>query len=209
MKQKFSLQKQMGFTLIELLIVITIIGILATWATSVYTSQIQKARDTTRISDLKALQSSVEQVYQDGSTYPAANTFITQVWIYMNNFPKDGKHAQPCNGSSAANTVDCGLAYITSADANGIQLWAYELSTAFENSGNRTSKAQVDNGNDALRWETWLLTNTAAMNTTVAAGGITTENSGACSLAWALAWAASDVKIVINGNPATAGNQCG
>jgi len=45
----------------------------------VYTSQIQKARDTTRISDLKALQSSVEQVYQDGSTYPAANTFITQV----------------------------------------------------------------------------------------------------------------------------------
>lgn len=50
------LQKK-GFTLIELLVVITIIGILATGATAVYTSQIQKARDTTRINDLKTLQS--------------------------------------------------------------------------------------------------------------------------------------------------------
>ena len=60
-----------GFTLIELLVVITIIGILATGATSVYTSQIQKARDTTRVSDVKALQSAIEQYYQDKSYYPA------------------------------------------------------------------------------------------------------------------------------------------
>lgn len=51
---KISVQK--GFTLIELLVVITIIGILATGAVTVYTSQIQKARDTTRISDIKAIQ---------------------------------------------------------------------------------------------------------------------------------------------------------
>jgi general secretion pathway protein G len=61
-----KLQDKKGFTLIELLVVITIIGILATGATTVYTSQIQKARDTTRISDMKALQSAIEQVYQDG-----------------------------------------------------------------------------------------------------------------------------------------------
>lgn len=61
-----------GFTLIELLVVITIIGILATGATSVYTSQIQKARDTTRINDIKALQSGIEQAYQDNSAYPAS-----------------------------------------------------------------------------------------------------------------------------------------
>ncbi len=59
-----------GFTLIELLVVITIIGILATGAVSVYTSQIQKARDTTRINDVKALQSGVEQYYQDTYVYP-------------------------------------------------------------------------------------------------------------------------------------------
>ncbi|MBT3853722.1 prepilin-type N-terminal cleavage/methylation domain-containing protein [bacterium] len=56
---------KLGFTLIELLVVITIIGILATGATSVYTSQIQKARDSTRITDIKAVQSGVEQEYQD------------------------------------------------------------------------------------------------------------------------------------------------
>jgi len=45
-----------AFTLIELMVVITIIGILATGAVSVYTSQIQKARDSNRITSLKALQ---------------------------------------------------------------------------------------------------------------------------------------------------------
>jgi len=45
-----------GFTLIELLVVITIIGILATGAVSVYTSQIQKSRDSVRLTDVKALQ---------------------------------------------------------------------------------------------------------------------------------------------------------
>lgn len=60
----------------ELLVVITIIiGILATWATAVYTSQIQKARDTTRINDIWAMKSWIEQVYQDKWAYP--NTSIS------------------------------------------------------------------------------------------------------------------------------------
>jgi type IV pilus assembly protein PilA len=46
---------KLGFTLIELLVVITIIGILATGAVSVYTSQIQKARDSTRLTDIGAV----------------------------------------------------------------------------------------------------------------------------------------------------------
>lgn len=45
-----------GFTLIELLVVITIIGILATGGVVGFTSQLQKARDTDRISGLKTLQ---------------------------------------------------------------------------------------------------------------------------------------------------------
>jgi len=65
-----KLQNNKGFTLIELLVVITIIGILATGATATYTSQIQKARDTTRINDIKALQSGIEQVYQDRGEFP-------------------------------------------------------------------------------------------------------------------------------------------
>ena len=88
-----------GFTLIELLVVITIIGILATGATTVYTSQIQKARDTTRISDVKALQSGIEQAYQDASVYPASGAAFSGVAIYTPKFPKD-----PKTGQSTANT---------------------------------------------------------------------------------------------------------
>jgi general secretion pathway protein G len=69
---------KLGFTLIELLVVITIIGILATGAVTMYTSQIQKARDTTRINDQKALQSAIEQVYQDNTEYVHADEFITK-----------------------------------------------------------------------------------------------------------------------------------
>ena len=89
--------KKIAFTLIELLVVITIIWILATGAVTTYTSQIQKARDTTRISDIKALQSWVEQVYQDDWEYPHSNTFFNQVVPYVPKLPSDPKHAQPCN----------------------------------------------------------------------------------------------------------------
>jgi general secretion pathway protein G len=65
-----NLKNKKGFTLIELLVVITIIGILATGATAVYTSQIQKARDTTRINDMETLRAGIEQFYQDKSQYP-------------------------------------------------------------------------------------------------------------------------------------------
>lgn len=91
-----------GFTLIELLVVITIIGILATGAISVYTSQIQKARDTTRINDIEALKSGVEQFYQDKQEYPCAgdpslctpaNAF-TGIIIYTPKIPTDPKTTQ-------------------------------------------------------------------------------------------------------------------
>jgi len=143
-----------GFTLIELLVVITIIGILATGAVTTFTTQIQKARDTTRISDQKALTTGVEQFYQDTSTYPrgardwtsGASTLVTN---YVPSLAEDPKHNQTCNGSR------CGYVYIVAADSVGIVQGAYELSIAFENQGNVTSKAvnTADNGNDAARLE--------------------------------------------------------
>ncbi|NVP17173.1 prepilin-type N-terminal cleavage/methylation domain-containing protein [Candidatus Gracilibacteria bacterium] len=185
-----------GFTLIELLVVITIIGILATGAVSIYTSQIQKARDSTRITSINALKASVEQVYQDASTYPLATSFITQVSVYMENFPKDPKHGQPCN-SFGGGTVDCGFAYVTGNDANGILYGTYELSTAFENTGNVTARAATDSGTDNLRLEIGI--NTSGRDTAVAQDAIT-EQVGACTTAGNLAAAATDL-IIINGNP--------
>ncbi len=148
-----------AFTLIELLVVITIIWILATGATSVYTSQIQKARDSTRINDIKALQGSIEQFYQDESVYPQWWVDwigdLTSVKIYMPNLAEDPKHDQTCNGSR------CGYVYDVWDDDNWIEQWSYEISTAFENSWNISNKANgsVDNWTDDNRYELWVDTN--------------------------------------------------
>jgi prepilin-type N-terminal cleavage/methylation domain-containing protein len=206
MKQKKSLQKkQKGFTLIELLIVITIIGILATWAVAIYTSQIQKARDTTRISDISALKAAVEQVYQDLTLYPASQDFGFNISPYMGTFPADSKHANWCGGSGST-TTDCAYAYISGEDDNHMELWAYELSTAFESSSNRDNKGKKDSGNDLLRWETGITIDTLI---TAVAGSWVTLTKWICTLGGAepSLW---DL-IVIYGNPTgtvTSGNQC-
>lgn len=152
-------QSKKGFTLIELLVVITIIGILAVWAVSVYTSQIQKARDTTRLNDIKALQSWVEQVYQDGSSYPAAdNTFSTWVAVYVPRLPSDPKNWELCNKWDiwASNATPCEYIYEVWPDKNSIIRWQYEISTWFENSWNISAKAAKDWWNDNSRYEVWL-----------------------------------------------------
>lgn len=195
-----------GFTLIELLVVITIIGILATGAVGIYTSQIQKARDSTRITSLNALKGAVEQVYQDSFEYPHSNVFATDVAPYIENMPADPKHGQPCNNFlNATNGVDCGFAYLPADDSNGILYGSFELSTAFENQGNVTSKARDgDNWDDDSRLEIGSLTGTNS--TVVNEDAITTVNGWACTPAGATAgsW---DVLIIINGNPWT--GQCG
>lgn len=120
--------KKSGFTLIELLVVITIIGILATGATTVYTSQIQKARDTTRVNDVKALQSGIEQSYQDKGTYPNAGLVINtsqqgfdDVVKYTPKLPKDPKTGQ----KSANSNFD--YTYAVAGDTNGIPGQSYEV----------------------------------------------------------------------------------
>ena len=153
-----------GFTLIELLVVITIIGILATGATTVYTSQIQKARDTTRINDVKALQAAVEQFYQDVSEYPstdptsAKGKYMTWVITYMPKLPRDPKSWEPCNKGTLATSSWCDYIYAVAHDSNGIEFWEYKISTAFENNWNITGKAAKDWGLAAElnRYEIWL-----------------------------------------------------
>ncbi len=194
-----------AFTLIELLVVITIIGILATGAVNVYTSQIQKARDSNRITDIEALKSSVEQVYQDDSEYPHSDLFFTSVSDYLQNFPKDPKHSQPCNDNWVATWVDCWYAYITDADDNGILYWVYEISASFENKWNLTARAENDSGTDDLRLEIWINLST---NDTKVDRDTITATTWACGIWGAVAAAWTDL-IVINWNPATVWNQCG
>jgi len=125
--------------------------------------QIQKARDTTRISSVSAIQSGIEQFYQDVSEYPVGrNGWLdggqlgssTTVNDYVPNLAEDPKHDQTCNGAR------CGYVYAAGADANGITNGAYEISTAFENQGNIDNKAGNDDGNDADRLEAGLTLST-------------------------------------------------
>lgn len=165
-----KLQNKNGFTLIELLVVITIIGILATGATATYTSQIQKARDTTRINDVKAIQSSVEQSYQDHAEYPD-NTVVAFSWVlrYMDKYPVDTKDYQPSNTSWWAWSDCLWYTYIAWADWNWILLWNYEISTWFEANWNMT-KANSDalwTTNDLNRLEIWTVSWTDFMTSCV------------------------------------------
>lgn len=67
-----SLQrKEKGFTIIELLIVIVVIGILAALVITTFTGIQQRARNTERETDIKALHSQLEAYYAQNGAYPA------------------------------------------------------------------------------------------------------------------------------------------
>jgi len=168
-----------GFTLIEMLVVIAIIAILATGATTVYTSSLQKARDTTRFSDLSTMKSGIEQFYQDGAVYPSLTTF-SGVAVYVPVFPKDPKTGQAGaianTGTTAADPTYLDYSYAVGPDENDVTDQVYKLSAGLENEGNVKSKAWSDGGNDEARFEIGVLgTNGAAL--VVKNKGAVTANS--------------------------------
>ena len=103
---------KLGFTLIELLVVITIIGILAVGAVNVFTTQLQGARDSTRIGDLKIMETALHSHFSDESEYPlqAAMTGAIKPFISKTlSDPKKGKTV--CYGTTGDSDVDCEGAY--------------------------------------------------------------------------------------------------
>ncbi|NCN07041.1 MAG: type II secretion system protein [Candidatus Pacebacteria bacterium] len=63
-----SFRNRKGFTLIELLVVISIIAILVVVGLVSFTDAQRKAKNSQKISDLKALQSAYEQYYSTNTT---------------------------------------------------------------------------------------------------------------------------------------------
>ena len=63
-----------GFTIVELLIVIVVIGILAAISLVAFSSVQAKARDVSRISDLKIIQKAVESYKAINGTYPIGSS---------------------------------------------------------------------------------------------------------------------------------------
>lgn len=150
-----SQNKKIAFTLIELLVVITIIGILAVWATTIFSSQIQKARDSKRTTNIAELKWYIEQAYQDEAVYPDSTSgsgFSGSIGKYTQNMPTDPKSWTACYSWSS-----CDYLYV-SGTKDGIAFAAFEVSTAYENVSNINSTAtnETDNWNDANRFEAWL-----------------------------------------------------
>ena len=142
-----------GFTLIELLVVITIIGILATGATAVYTSAQQKARDSIRQNDVLAVRSAVEQRFGDAAVYPQSTQLYAEIVTngkYMQDTPDD-----PKSGQSDSDTQFVYIYGASQDQYNDVAGQEYEISANFENTGNASSKEvqSADGGNDSKRWE--------------------------------------------------------
>lgn len=85
--------KRLGFTLIELLITISIISVLAVIGLIAYGTFLKSARDARRESDLKFIQSALEQYHGDQKYYPASLTYgqplVFGTKIYINAVPAD------------------------------------------------------------------------------------------------------------------------
>lgn len=82
--------KKRGFTLIELLVVIAIIGLLASVVMVALTSSRAKARDASRVSNLRSLQTALELYAGDHSgKYPIASTWQSQCAGWGSYAPAD------------------------------------------------------------------------------------------------------------------------
>lgn len=125
-----------AFTLIELLIVITIIGILATFVVVSFTSAQQKTRDARRKADLDAIKKALELFQTDtiGGKYPfglGANGGNLTTPGYIKTYPKDpttsvsySYSAMPAggnciSGNNAVDTAGCSTYTLKACLENG------------------------------------------------------------------------------------------
>lgn len=121
-----SKKRQKGFTLIELLVTISIIAILAVIGLAAYGVFTKSARDARRESDLKFIQSALEQYHADQKYYPVSGSLVqgqsftsatgaksplpATPRIYLNNTPVDPLSTQSYLYSSYkdnAGTSEC------------------------------------------------------------------------------------------------------
>jgi len=131
------MKKQSGFTLIELMVVMAIIAILATAGLAAYTGYIKKARDTTRIADLRALNTVVlTDMAADG--LPPADAAALGVAILAQNNGKAIKDPlttkTSCLPGTGTTLVVCEYYYRVCDAGTG-----YALMSSFESDSNRSS----------------------------------------------------------------------
>ncbi len=130
-----SLQrKEKGFTIIELLIVIVVIGILAALVITTFTGIQQRARNTERETDIKALHSQLEAYYAQNGAYPALADLNTTTLKGLDAGALTPPGSSTTPGASAATINQ--YQYLTtpgSCDTAAKTCTAYVLSAQGEN----------------------------------------------------------------------------
>jgi prepilin-type N-terminal cleavage/methylation domain-containing protein len=154
-----------GFTLIELLVVIAIIGILSSVVLASLGTAREKARDATRISDIKNIQLALELYYDSRQSYPGQTTnalyaatglLDAAAWTtnpfseagnYIPNIPVDplisrgATFAYSYIGVDAAGTAVCFGAFSGNAP---VPCQGYLLGASLERSDNPVLNNDVD-----------------------------------------------------------------
>ncbi|HSX45000.1 MAG TPA: prepilin-type N-terminal cleavage/methylation domain-containing protein [Candidatus Saccharimonadales bacterium] len=92
-------RKQRGFTIVELLIVIIVIGILATLVLVTFTGVQQKARNTQRQTDIKAVASHLEAYNANNAEYPTLANMNDAAWVAANLKGLDKESTRDPNGT--------------------------------------------------------------------------------------------------------------
>jgi len=112
--------KQQGFTIVELLIVIVVIGILAALVITTFTGIQQKARNTERTTDIKALHGQIEAYYAQNGKYPSLANVNSVAWRTTNMKGLDCEAMKDPKGTGAGTCAAGGAPYalVTTAGAN-------------------------------------------------------------------------------------------
>lgn len=121
-----------GYTLIELMVVISIVGLLATFAIIGLGSIGPKTRDAKRLHDIKQIQNALNYYYFDHNAYPVGtyDSRFEDQWAefsaffvpaYMKSVPIDPKN----RGGDGAMCDDCGEYYYQSFTGENYHLATY------------------------------------------------------------------------------------
>ena len=113
--------KQTGFTVVELLIVMVVIGILAILALNTIGGAQARGRDTERITDIRALQKSLEVYYLSNNGYPDLGAINGSLFPGLNAqslIDPFGRTFGDSNADYSYTSTDC----VTGSHCNNFQL---------------------------------------------------------------------------------------